>query len=323
MAAPLLLKLLPVAVLAAIALSGDGDGGGDKRKPAKDPIKVPGNDVPWDDYDEAICHCWEAGEHDSVALVNCALSRIHPEIDWPAQPTDHVTVMRTWQAVGNRVAGFAEKQARFAAGQGPDPCAPGGPPPPPPPPPAGPKATPAEVAALFRDAPESFVSITQHHNSNPSDSVVNAYKVPANSANVGRIVVARAMVGYNLAYYSRRSGISAATFGAARITGGKGQAHYYTIGPAWLAMNDRMLDKVTLGEAFKRKIGWGGTTVVGGSQRVFGAPWNPPINYTPQGIAVPVTTDPWDPRINPPDSVLRAMGTTLQALKASWLAGNP
>lgn len=322
MAIPLLIKV-GVPALVLLALSGGSSSSDGPRKPAKDPIKVPGNDEPWDTYDEAICHCWEAGEHDSVALVNCALSRVHPEIDWPAQPTDHTTVMRTWQAVGNRVHGFLAAQAAFAAGNGPDPCASGGPPPPPPPPPAGPKATPAEVAALFRDAPESFISITQTHNNNLANSIVNAYGVPANSANIGRIAVAHAMVGYNLAYYSRRSGIDAGTYGAARITGGKGQAHYYTIGPAWLAMNDRMLDKVTAEQPFQRKIGWGGTTVVAGSQRVFGAPWHPPITMTPQGIAVPVTVDPWDPRINPPDNVLRAMGTTLPALRASWLAGNP
>lgn len=321
MAIPLLIKVgVPIAI--ALALSGGGSSNDGPRKPWKDPIKVPGNDEPWDTYDEAICHCWEAGEHDSVALVNCALSRVHPEIDWPAQPTDHVSVMRTWQAVGNRVHGFLAAQAAFAAGNGPDPCAPGGPKPPPPPPPAGPKATPAEVLALFRDAPESFVSITQTHNNNPASSVVNAYNVPANSANVGRIIVARANVGFNLAYWSRRSGIDASTYGATKVTGGKGQQHWYTIGPAWLAMSDRLMDKVSAEQPYQRKIGWGGTTVVAGSQRVYGAPWNPPINFV-NGIAVALTADPWDPRINPPDAVLRALGTTLPALRQSWLNGNP
>lgn len=310
---PLLVKVgVPLGAILYFAFGG-GDEGGGPRPPYTKKIPVPGNDVAWDDMDEAICLCYEAGEQDGVALVNCALARVYPDVDWPAQPDDHVSVMRTWQATGARVANHLKLVA-----EGKDPCATL---PPPPPPKDGPEAPASaqEVSALFRDAPESFVPITKTHNTNASSSVVNAYGVPANSANVGRIVIARVRVGFNLLFYSRHA--LANDYGAARITGGQGQQRYYDINAAWLPVNNRVITAAATAKKLARGIGWSGKSNLMDDD-AYGAPWNPPINFV-NGIAVGLTQDPWDPRVNPPARILAALGWTLAEMKQQWLAGNP
>lgn len=305
MALPVLVKLgVPAAVAAYFFFAGDGDGER-KRKPWRDPIKVPGNDEPWTAYDDAICHCYEAGEHDSVALVNCALSRVHPEIEWPARAVDHISVMRTWQAVGHRVATFlalpADKRAAACATA--------------PPPPEGPtEPTDIDVPSFFGDAPGKLAVITGTHNQNPSYTMHNVYGIPYNSANIGRALMANVNSIFNLTLYSRR--VNNGTFGARKIGN-----QYYDIGAAWNPVNNRVRVAAEAGTKLLRGVGWGGNQNVGGDDDAYGSPFMVPTHEV-NGILVADHGDYAHPANNPPAEFLARIGWTIETLKAAWEANN-
>jgi hypothetical protein len=54
------------------------------RKPYLKPIDVPGNDTPWDPFDDAICLCWEAGEKEGAAARCCACGEFRFALYCPA-----------------------------------------------------------------------------------------------------------------------------------------------------------------------------------------------------------------------------------------------
>lgn len=306
MAMPVL-PLVIVGGLVAWALSGDDSG--KVRPPWTKPIDVPGNDRPWGPIDDAICLCYEAGETEQARLTACTLARVYPNIGWPPIERDHVSVKRTAQAVAARVTAHLALVA-----DGKDPCADV------PAPPEGP-ATPAEISTLIRDAPASFLPITQAHNQNPSFAARNVYGLGPNDANVGRALVAMANVGYNLLLYSRRA--NAGTYGSARVVGAQGGARDYDIGPAWFPWNARILDAATKHERLRRWVNWSGTSKADDGDGAYGAPWMPPLVRTPAGVLVQANTDPWAEENNPPARVLAALGWTLDEIRTAWLAGNP
>jgi hypothetical protein len=293
-------KLAAVAgalVLAAFGLGGGKAGG---RKPYLKPIDVPGNDTPWDPFDDAICLCWEAGEKEGAALVDCALARVYPDVQWPALPIDHPSVMRTWQATGARVAEFLKDPETFCKAA-------------PPPPPGDDIATPSEVADLIKAQPAHFLPITKSGPlRNPSFAAQHVYG--ATGSNVPRGVRAFAASGFNLLFCSRKKPASAYTF--------EYNGHHYDIGPAWMPWNDRIVTSATSKTKLHRKVNWSGTSNVAGSEHAYFTPWAPPLDDV-GGVLTLRSTDPWDPINNPPERVLRALGWTLDEMRTAWLAGNP
>ena len=297
----------------ALALGG---GSKTKKRPAyKKKIPTVPNDVPWTAVDEAICQCWNAGDHESVKLVNCSLARIWPEVPWPHQPGDSVSVLRVWQAVGARVATFMVAQEKFANGEGDDPCAIVEPPPPPPP------GEDIDITDYFGDAPRRFVSISQTHNQDPSHAVANAYGLAITDANVGRALVCMSNVGINLLLYSRKQ--NAGHYGSASVATKSGDRKNYDIGDAWFPWHNRVQTAATTGQKLHRQVGWSGNSKPAGGDHAFGSPWMPPTTMTPQGILVCTNADPWAPENNPPAEVLAKLGWTLDEMKTAWLNGNP
>lgn len=271
------------------------------------------NDVPWATVDEAICQCYQAGETESVELVNCVLLRIWPDVPWPHRAGDHLSVLRVWQAVGARVATFiALPEAERAAA-----CAEV----PPPPPPGGDEDDEVQIIDWFGDAPSKFTTITQQHNQNPSRAVENAYGLPMNGPNTGRALVCMANSGFNLLFYSRWR--NAGAFGSASVVTRSGDRKNVDIGPAWFPWNNRVITAATTGAKLRRQVGWGGSGPVAGGDRAYGSPWKPPTVMTPQGILVCTNADPWSAENNPPPEVLAKLGWGLDEMKQVWLNGNP
>lgn len=282
------------------------------RPPYKKRIPVPGNDGPWDPIDEAICQCFQAGEVESAGLVRCTLGRVYPEVPWPAQPNDDVSVMRTWQAVGFRVANFLKDVA-----DGKDPCAIVEPPDPTDPDPT------FSFGDLFDDgSPEHFARIVyQGQNNNPARTVERAYGIAPATANVGRALVCMANVGFNLMFYSRKR--NPGTYGSTMVRTGSGALRAYDIGDAWNPWHNRVRDAGENNVKLARGVGWSGTNPVA-SDHAYGSPWMPPTKVSPDsGTLFCVAQDPWAPEVNPPAAALAQLGWTLAEMKAKWLAGNP
>ncbi len=284
----------------------------EKRKAFKKSIPTVPNDIPWKDVDEAICQCYAAGEHESVALVNCTLKRLWPDVPWPHQPGDHLTVLRVWQAVGARVATFMAlpEDGKIKACEEIEE-------PPPPPPPGGE----IDFDDFVTNKPGGFAVITQTGNNNPTRTVTLVYGYPANAANNGRVLLCMAACGFNLLFYSRPR--NAGSYGAASIVTASGDRRNYDIGPAWMPWNDRVAVAAETGQKLLRRTGWNASGPVEGSARAFGTPWMPPVTATMGGIVVCRNADPWAPEINPPAEALAKLGWTLPEMKAAWLAGNP
>lgn len=304
-----LIKALTVGGLAVsgyLLLNSDAKAADKPRPPYRTIIKVPGNDVPWNTMDDAICYCFEAGETESAALVRCALARVYPDVPWPAQPLDHVSVLRTWQATGNRVAEFLKK---VDAGE--DPCAdvPDNPPPP------GNEPT---IPGLFTDKPGGLLTIV--HSSpatgNPSYAVQTVYAIPQATSNVGRALVAIANSGFNLLFYSRRRNLN--QYGSA-LVGGKS----YDIGPAWFPWNNSVRRAADEHRKLARQVGWSGNSHAAGGDGSYGNPFMPPMHRAVGGVLVQDNTDPWAPENNPPASALAELGWTLPEMRTAWEAGNP
>ena len=77
------LVLTPVAVGLLGLLGGSKKGG--SRPPFDQPIAVPGQDIPFENVDAALCLCWQAGEHQRTGLASCVLARLWPDVPWPAR----------------------------------------------------------------------------------------------------------------------------------------------------------------------------------------------------------------------------------------------
>lgn len=305
--------LVPVvagAALLALLFSGGGGKAAPHRPRYGGKIDVPGNGVPWTAIDEAICLCDEAGESDAVELVQCALQRVYPDVPWPAQPGDHVSVIRTWQAVGARVAAFVVDKAN-----GEDPCAmvpaidpvgPGGEEPPKPPGgnPFGPYVT---------GKPGGFASIVK--GSNPTAWAAKIYNIPTNKpGDINRALGCAATVGFNLVFWSTPHNES--EYGR-----GKYLNTYYDINRAWAPSNQSVLRAAAEGVKLHRQFGWnGGASVNGNGGGAYGTPWAPPVTKVGGIVSCNVGSGPWDPARNPPPEALALLGWTLAELQAVWEA---
>ncbi len=300
-----LAKILGITGVGAIAyFAFGGESKAKPRGPYTEVIKVPGNDVPWSTMDDAICFCFEAGETESAALVACALRRVYPDVPWPAQAGDHVSVMRTWQATGARVAAFVT-----AVAAGDNPCADV---------PEGPTPGGNVVDDLFTDKPGGFVRLvhSSKQTGNPSYTVQYVYGIPQATANVGRALVAIANSGFNLLFYSRRRNLN--QYGSALVRGKS-----YDIGPAWFPWNNSVRRAADTGTKLHRQVGWSGGGAAAGGENVYGSPFMPPLSTTAQGVLVQTTPDPWDPANNPPAAALEKLGWSLDEMRTAWEAGNP
>lgn len=301
------------AAIAAVVVGGAWlafSGTASARPPYTKRIPVPGNDTPWDTMDEAICTCFEAGETESAALVACSLRRVYPEVPWPPQANDDESITRTWQNTGARVAAFL---VAIANGENPcedvivvpdDPDAP-------------PEPVPGDVVYddVFDKGPGSFGRVQP--GTNPTTVARKQYGLGVTE--VGRIRAALACVattGFNLLFVSRPQ--AGDDDGRGRYTNGK----WYDIGPAWLPVNSNVRDIAIAGNArLHRQISWQGKAISGNPGRYF-TPWYPPMTQA-GGSQICTYSDPWDPRRNPPASVLTSLGWTLEEMKATFDANNP
>lgn len=287
------------------------------RKPWRTKIPTVPNDIAWKTVDEAICQCFQAGARESVELVNCTLKRLWPNVPWPHRPGDHLSVLRVWQAVGNRVATFIQAEAN-----GENPCAeidePDEPTPEEPDEPT--PDEPIDIDDYFGDAPQRFVRITQNTNANPARTVERVYGLAPETANVGRALVCVANVGFNLLLYSRRRNPS---YGTASVMTASGDRKHFDVGAAWNPWNNRVQTAWVTGEKLRRHVGWSGNGPAPGGDRAYGSPWMPPTTMTPQGILVCTNADPWAAENNPPSDVLAKLGWSLEEMRTAWLAGNP
>lgn len=298
--------------IAAFAFSGKKKK--NTRAPYKRRIPTVPNEVPWSTVDEALCQCYLAGDDDSVALVNCTLRRVWPDVPWPHQPGDHRSVLRVWQAVGARVADFMklDEAGRAAA------CAeiPEGPTDGPTEP-TGPKT----IEDYITNEPGGFIRITQTLNQNPDRAARNLFDLPAGSSNIPRVQIAQSNCGFNLLFYSRPRNNGA--YGSASVVTADGDRRNFDVRPAWNPWNFRVITAATTGQKLKRGIGWNGSGPVTGSDRAYGTIFQPPMTRTTQGVLVQTNADPWAPENNPPAEALALLGWTLDELRAAWFAGNP
>ena len=299
----------------ALAFSGSAGASG-PRPPYKKQIHKPGSpSVPWEDVNEAICACYEAGEVEGVALVQCSLKRIYPEVPWPAQPGDHESVTATWQAFGLRVSLFMN-----ALQKGEDPCGelePGkdGPIVEPPPPP--------EIGTLdpwTDNGPGSFGIVT--NGTNPTLGVRRIYSIASTATGLIRAALAcKVTTGFNTFFVGRpRTGND---YGRGRMPNGK----WYDTGLAFNPQNDSpqfALErrKLDTDDRLRRWIGWTTGNAVNGNPGHYFREWYPPMNLVGNTL-VCTYSDPWDPRRNPPTEVLAALGWTLEEMKAEWQKWNP
>ena len=287
------------------------------RGPWLSPIDEPANEAPpYNTLDEAICQCHAAGVRDSAELVSCALRRVYPDVPWPAQDGDHVSVMRTWQATGLRVAQFLT-----AVANGENPCAvvdgPVGP---------GGEEPPSDnvvdnLDPWIDDGQNSFGRIVA--GSNPSRLAARMYGIPnGDTANLRRALAYVATTGFNLVFY----GIPHAgnDYGRGQLNRANGQVRYYDIGNAWRPLNMDPAVAVTSGEKLRRQIAWtaGNSGIPGvapGSPRVYGKPWYPEASQL-GGIFTAAYQSPWAPQRNPPIEVLRALGWPggVDELRTAW-----
>ena len=291
------------------------------RLPWTDPIRPPANEVPtpYATLDEAICQCFQAEVRESAALVSCALRRVYPDVPWPAQPGDHETVMRTWQAAGVRVAQFL---TAVAAGENPcavvdDPVGPGG---------EEPDAPSDVITTLdpwLDNGVNSFAVIRGGVGHNPSSMAARMYGIPqGNGGLIDRAIRYVATTGFNLLFVGVPYPANAYGRGRVASTG-----QYYSMGEAFLPVNMDPAEAVASGEKLRRQIGWrpnnnGNIGVAASSPRRYFKPWYPEADQKAGGFQ-PAYQDPWNSLRNPPANVLKALGWTLDEMKDAWTNANP
>lgn len=278
-----------------------------QRPPYLLPIKVPGNDRTWDDFDDAICFCSQAGETDSVRLVNCSLARVYPEVSWPAQPNDHVSVMRTWQAVGARVADFVA-----AIERGENPCAVVPETPDEPDEPETPETPDEPETPDTPDAPPTIDPFVTGHaggfkyivaGSNPSAWAQQAGGfAAAQTGNIRQLLECAAGSVFNLLFVGRKW--NADEYGR-HSYGGK----FYDINFGWLPrhMNIAALYASDGATRLQRNVGWDSGNIVNGNFRSYFTPWIPQALFV-GGVVSCRGADIFAPERNPPAEVLARLG---------------
>ena len=313
--------LIATAVAGGVFLA-TRSAGASSRPPWTDPVRPPANEVPtpYATLDEAICQCFQAEVRESAALVSCALRRVYPDVPWPAQPGDHETVMRAWQAAGVRVAQFL---TAVANGENPcavvdDPVGPGGEEPPPPP-----DDTITTLDPWLDNGVNSFAVIRANNGDNPSSMAARMYGIPqGNGGLIDRAIRYVATTGFNLLFVGVPYQASAYGRGRVPSTG-----LYYSMGEAFRPVNMDPVDALASGEKLRRQIAWrananGNVGVAAGSPRRYFKPWYPEANQL-GGQFQPAYQDPWDSRRNPPANVLAALGWTLEEMENTWKNANP
>lgn len=310
---------------ALVAVFGSSSASAAERPPYTVPIPVPGRPgSTWEDFDEALCQCWLAGERDGVVLVNCTLKRIYPEVPWPAQPNDHLSVTTTWQLAGKRVADF---RTAVANGQNPctvvDPVGPGGEEPDVP---EAPDDTITTLDPWLDNGPNSFAVIRGNVGHNPSSMAARMYGIPqGNGGLIDRAIKYVATTGFNLLFVGIPHAANAYGRGRVPSTG-----LYYSMGEAFRPVNMDPVAALASGEKLRRQIAWranaqtGVPNVADGSPRAYFKPWYPVANQIAGGFQ-PAYQSPWDERRNPPANILRALGWPggVEEMRAAWEAANP
>lgn len=317
--------LLGGLVLGGLTLALSGSASAAERPPYLKPIRVPGRPgTPWDDFDEALCQCYLAGERDAVVLVNCTLARVYPEVPWPAQPTDHQSVTTTWQLAGKRVADF-----NVAAANGQNPCAvvdPVGPGGEEPDVPDAPDDTITTLDPWLDNGPNSFAVIRANAGHNPSSMAARMYGIAqGNGGLIDRAIGYVATTGFNLVFVGIPYVANAYGRGRVASTG-----LYYSMGEAFRPVNMDPVKALASGEKLRRQIAWranqntGVPNVAAGSPRDYFKPWYPEADQKAGGFQAAYQS-PWDPRRNPPANILRALGWPggVEELEAAWVAANP
>ena len=275
------------------------------RRPWTQPIRVPGEDGPWDAIDEALCLCVEAEERNPARLVLCVLARVYPEIGWPARKGDHETVGRTQQAVTTHTQAFL---AALANGQRPcdriDPGTVWVPGVPEPEQPSG-----GKLDDYIGDGPGQLQRIRS--GDNPTLTVRRAFDLPVATPNIQRALWCVNGTGFNLYFYSRP--VDAGTYGAFKYG-----AKWFDCGPAYFPWNQNMVAQTELGQPTTRNVSWGGRKFRSGT---WGCLWIPDMADVDNELHC-IGDDPWDPKRNPPRSALDLLGLpSLPEMREAWEAG--
>lgn len=278
--------------LGALLLSGGSDGPA-PRGPFNNVISTPPNGVTWDTIDAAMCLAYEAGARTVPDLLDSVLRRVWPAVPWPSQEGDHLSVTTTESRVRARVEAFA---LRIAGGEAV--CDAPGPvivDPPPPPPPDDPPVI-DNIDPFVTNDPGGFAAIGQ--GSNPTLVARGVYNLSATQT--GRIrsaLACMATTGFNLLMYGRKR--VGDDYGHGRIGN-----QWYDIAKAWSPANQNVRAAAVTGEQLLRRLGWDGTSVIQGT---YGLPWMPPMTVVGNALVCRYP-DPWDPRRNPPEEVIKALG---------------
>jgi hypothetical protein len=274
------------------------------RGPYTTDVPIPPNGITWEQVDAAMCLAYEAGANTGQELIAGVLSRLWPDVPWPAQVGDAHSVRTVQDLVGGRASQFVQ---RVQAGQ---PVCGGIEPPPPPP-----TADVTDITPWVTGEAGAF-SKTLHTGSNPTLVVRAAYGLGASEG--GRINSALSCMvttGFNLLFYSRpRDG---ADYGRAQLPAMDGHpAKYYDIGMAWDPANQDVQSAALTKTKLLRQISWSGAALKNLSR---GLPWLPPMTRSGNAL-VCSAGGTWDAARNPPPEVLAALGWPggIAEMKAAW-----